>query len=132
MATGFASFSITTSIPARTRSISEAKLLAASASETWITGLAITGLYTANNGLDVAIIAAGDVFVYSQQFSSVSQFANHPKCFRIGARSNAWACSSAGRAPRLQRGGRRFDPCHVHQLFFLNIVSRRDLLSSKN
>ena len=27
-----------------------------------------------------------------------------------------WACSSAGRAPALQAGGRRFDPGHVHQL----------------
>src|SRR6266436_860997 len=26
-----------------------------------------------------------------------------------------WACSSAGRAPALQAGGRRFDPGHVHQ-----------------
>src|SRR5579863_690412 len=29
----------------------------------------------------------------------------------------AWACSSAGRAPALQAGGRRFDPGHVHQTF---------------
>ncbi len=28
----------------------------------------------------------------------------------------AWACSSAGRAPALQAGGRRFDPGHVHQI----------------
>jgi hypothetical protein len=28
-----------------------------------------------------------------------------------------WACSSAGRAPALQAGGRRFEPCHVHQFF---------------
>jgi hypothetical protein len=27
-----------------------------------------------------------------------------------------WACSSAGRAPALQAGGRRFEPAHVHQL----------------
>src|SRR5271156_722178 len=27
-----------------------------------------------------------------------------------------WACSSAGRAPAVQAGGRRFEPCHVHQL----------------
>ena len=26
-----------------------------------------------------------------------------------------WAASSAGRAPRSQRGGRRFEPCAVHQ-----------------
>ena len=25
-----------------------------------------------------------------------------------------WGCSSAGRAPRSQRGGRRFDPVHLH------------------
>src|SRR6202011_5950350 len=30
-----------------------------------------------------------------------------------------WACSSAGRAPALQAGGRRFEPCHVHQLFLI-------------
>ena len=32
------------------------------------------------------------------------------------------ACSSAGRAPRSQRGGRRFDPDHVH---FLIKTSRK-------
>ena len=35
--------------------------------------------------------------------------------FRI--KELAWACSSAGRAPALQAGGRRFDPGHVHQIF---------------
>ena len=30
--------------------------------------------------------------------------------------SKPWACSSAGRAPALQAGGRRFEPCHVHQI----------------
>ncbi len=35
----------------------------------------------------------------------------------------AWACSSAGRAPALQAGGRRFDPGHVHQFF----LSAKDL-----
>src|SRR5262249_743472 len=29
-----------------------------------------------------------------------------------------WAASSAGRAPRSQRGGREFEPPAVHQLFF--------------
>src|SRR5215472_2387495 len=28
-----------------------------------------------------------------------------------------WGCSSVGRAPRSQRGGRRFDPDHLHHLF---------------
>ena len=28
----------------------------------------------------------------------------------------AWACSSVGRAPALQAGGRRFEPGHVHHL----------------
>ena len=28
-----------------------------------------------------------------------------------------WGCSSAGRAPALQAGGRRFDPDHLHQPF---------------
>ena len=27
----------------------------------------------------------------------------------------AWGCSSAGRAPALQAGGRRFEPDHLHQ-----------------
>src|SRR5271157_5594486 len=30
---------------------------------------------------------------------------------------STWACSSAGRAPRSQRGGQRFDPAQVHHLF---------------
>ncbi len=29
-----------------------------------------------------------------------------------------WACSSVGRAPRSQRGGRRFEPGHVHQVLW--------------
>src|SRR6185437_11912807 len=37
------------------------------------------------------------------------------KCFRL-ALLKGWACSSAGRAPALQAGGRRFDPGHVHQI----------------
>ena len=28
----------------------------------------------------------------------------------------SWGCSSAGRAPRSQRGGQRFDPAQLHQL----------------
>jgi hypothetical protein len=36
-----------------------------------------------------------------------------PESFKIILPS--WACSSAGRAPALQAGGRRFDPGHVHQ-----------------
>ncbi len=32
---------------------------------------------------------------------------------------SAWACSSAGRAPRSQCGGRRFDPVQVHHSVFL-------------
>src|SRR4029077_8077439 len=39
------------------------------------------------------------------------------KCRRILVVPQKWACSSAGRAPALQAGGRRFEPCHVHQLF---------------
>src|SRR5208337_2476851 len=27
----------------------------------------------------------------------------------------SWGCSSAGRAPRSQRGGQRFDPAQLHQ-----------------
>src|SRR2546427_4861790 len=36
------------------------------------------------------------------------------KCLRMN-KLREWACSSAGRAPALQAGGRRFDPGHVHQ-----------------
>ena len=28
---------------------------------------------------------------------------------------SVWGCSSAGRAPRSQRGGQRFDPAQLHQ-----------------
>jgi hypothetical protein len=31
--------------------------------------------------------------------------------------SHPWGCSSAGRAPRSQRGGQRFDPAQLHQSF---------------
>jgi hypothetical protein len=30
------------------------------------------------------------------------------------ARYHRWGCSSAGRAPRSQRGGRRFESAHLH------------------
>ena len=29
---------------------------------------------------------------------------------------NVWGCSSIGRAPALQAGGRRFDPVWLHQI----------------
>lgn len=32
------------------------------------------------------------------------------------ANLSSWGCSSAGRAVALQATGRRFDPCHLHQL----------------
>jgi hypothetical protein len=35
----------------------------------------------------------------------------------------SWACSSAGRAPALQAGGRRFDPGHVHHISLLLLSS---------
>ena len=31
---------------------------------------------------------------------------------------SVWGCSSAGRAPRSQRGGQRFDPAQLHQISF--------------
>ncbi len=31
--------------------------------------------------------------------------------------SHTWGCSSAGRAPRSQRGGRRFEPAHLHHRY---------------
>ena len=37
---------------------------------------------------------------------------------------STWACSSAGRAPRSQRGGQRFDPAQVHHLFFSSYRDR--------
>ena len=38
-----------------------------------------------------------------------------PDCSRAGKIENSWGCSSAGRAPRSQRGGQRFDPAQLHQ-----------------
>src|ERR1051326_2566150 len=32
--------------------------------------------------------------------------------------SNSWGCSSAGRAHRSQRGGRRFESAHLHHCFW--------------
>ena len=37
-----------------------------------------------------------------------------------GVLSEAWGISSAGRAPALQAGGRRFDPVILHQQEFIN------------
>ena len=34
-----------------------------------------------------------------------------------------WGCSSVGRAPALQAGGRRFDPDHLHQYLKLRAGS---------
>ena len=31
-----------------------------------------------------------------------------------------WGCSSAGRAPRSQRGGQRFDPAQLHQVLLIS------------
>ena len=33
-----------------------------------------------------------------------------------------WRFSSAGRAPALQAGGHRFDPCNLHQHWFHGLV----------
>src|SRR5262249_11295813 len=35
--------------------------------------------------------------------------------YAVASLTSAWASSSAGRAPRSQRGGRQFDPGLVHQ-----------------
>jgi hypothetical protein len=35
--------------------------------------------------------------------------------FGVQVVSAVWGCSSAGRAPRSQRGGQRFDPAQLHQ-----------------
>ena len=43
----------------------------------------------------------------------------------IGDDAIRWGCSSAGRAPALQAGGRRFDPDHLHQVVFPNIFTGR-------
>ena len=46
-------------------------------------------------------------------------------CAIITTPNETWASSSAGRAPRSQRGGRRFDPGLVHQILqFTYIVFR--------
>ena len=44
-------------------------------------------------------------------FSAPRPSATMVPCFR------QWACSSVGRAPRSQRGGRGFESPHVHQIF---------------
>ena len=36
-----------------------------------------------------------------------------------------WACSSVGRAPALQAGCRKFDPCQVHHFGAWNRVAKR-------
>ena len=33
----------------------------------------------------------------------------------IGAKADAWGCSSVGRAPALQAGGQEFEPLHLHR-----------------
>ena len=46
-----------------------------------------------------------------------------------------WGCSSAGRAPALQAGGRQFDSVHLHQLprrhfaYAVRRIQREDLLN---
>jgi hypothetical protein len=49
---------------------------------------------------------------------------------KITSHSNKWGCSSAGRAPRSQRGGHRFDPGQLHQAEIdkLQLLLRRDLI----
>ena len=37
-------------------------------------------------------------------------------------------CSSAGRAPRSQRGSRRFESAHLHRIFEWNVPKVQDLL----
>ena len=44
---------------------------------------------------------------------------------------STWACSSAGRAPRSQRGGQRFDPAQVHHLF-QSLAFRQTPFTSQN
>ena len=38
----------------------------------------------------------------------------------LGVTIFIWAHSSAGRAPALQAGGHRFDPCCAHQIIWLS------------
>ena len=42
-------------------------------------------------------------------------FFRRPCIMIVACKPNTWGCSSAGRAPRSQRGGRRFDPAQLHQ-----------------
>src|ERR1700741_1819443 len=49
-----------------------------------------------------------------------SQFAGgFAVCLLAGKLDKSWGCSSAGRAPRSQRGGQRFDPAQLHQSLHL-------------
>ena len=49
----------------------------------------------------------------------------------LWVRRNEWAASSAGRAPRSQRGGREFEPPAVHQSLFSALSRTRRSLSPK-
>src|SRR5258708_6205236 len=51
---------------------------------------------------------------YKQSASLVK--GKRPKCYNEQRVIQLRACSSVGRAPALQAGGRRFEPGHVHQL----------------
>ena len=60
----------------------------------------------------------------SSGLASLLRFPVHSGChaamepsIRLQYAACAWACSSAGRAPRSQRGGQRFDPAQVHQIY---------------
>ena len=39
---------------------------------------------------------------------------NHCLIFEVQKTSMSWGCSSSGRAPALQAGGKEFDPPHLH------------------
>jgi hypothetical protein len=49
-----------------------------------------------------------------------------------GKISKSWGCSSAGRAPRSQRGGQRFDPAQLHhKIYKISKTSQRSTLTSR-
>jgi hypothetical protein len=56
--------------------------------------------------------------------SLVARWAHNPKVAGsnpVPATKTFWGCSSAGRAPDLHSGGRRFDSCHLHQFYLVTL-----------
>ena len=70
---------------------------------------------TASSRSNTSTLLGGyDVSRLFQATTRLDHDADSPENMRR-RRCHLWACSSVGRAPALQAGGRRFEPGHVHQ-----------------